>query len=148
MAHFEELETKSPLKKNFPESVVARFRDRSQIDFEIGFYRTILEHSPNYVDVLRCQAELYSRKGMAHEGLQLERRLALLMPEDEVVRYNLACSLALVGRVEEAVAQLKEAVNLGYDDWLQIEADHDLDNLRDQADFQQFLRDFMPKAPY
>ncbi len=128
----------------FPEGVIAPFRDRDQLDFEVEFFGAILRRSPDYVDVLRCQARAWARKGFHHRGLEVETRLSELLPEDCVVAYDLACILSLMGRKQEAIQQLIQAVQKGYSDWLHLETDRDLDALRDEPAFQDFLRRYSP----
>ena len=100
---------------------------KSQLDFDIAFFDRILQRRPDYVDVLRCQGELLSRKGLHQLALAVDRRLAELLPEDYVVRYNLACSLAVGGYRREAIATLRTALEQGYDDFDYMESDSDLD---------------------
>jgi predicted Zn-dependent protease len=125
-----------------PDSVVAGFRDQSQIDFDIGFFDQILLRGPDYVDVLRCQGELLTRKGLHERALQIDRRLSHLLPFDPVVHYNLACSLALVGERQEAIATLRRALDRGYSDWEYLTSDTDLESLRDEPEFLALLRDY------
>src|SRR5690606_37869095 len=89
-------------------------------DFEMEFFGRVLERSPNHADALRVQAELYSRRGDYAKSLPLDRRLAELLPHRCVVRYNLACSLAMTDRLVEAIEQLREAIRLGYDDFAHL----------------------------
>lgn len=134
------------LSQKIPEAVIAPLRDRSQIDFEIEFFQTILDRSPNYVEVLRALAELYTRKGLHAQGLGLDLRLVELLPKDCFVRYNLACSLALAGRKSEAIDRLREAIGLGYIDWQHMEADPDLGTLRKEPAYLQLVRELRTRA--
>ncbi len=93
-------------------------------------------------DVLRCQGELLSRKGLNDLALVVDRRLAKLLPADFVVRYNLACSLAVGGFRREAIAALRKALEQGYDDFEYLENDGDLDSLREDPTFHALLREF------
>lgn len=127
---------------DLPRSVLARFASQSQLDFEIEFFDRILQRDPNYIDVLRCQGELLARKGMYERALQLDRRLAELLPNDCVVHYNLACSLALGQMQHEAIEELRAALEHGYDDIPYLEADADLDSLREHPDYLALLREF------
>ncbi|HVC97227.1 MAG TPA: hypothetical protein VND64_26340 [Pirellulales bacterium] len=115
---------------------------QSQLDFDIAFYDAILECDPEYVDVLRCQGELLSRKGLHGRALTIDRRLAGLLPGDPVVHYNLACSLAMGGLEEESLAALVAALEAGYDDFEHLEFDKDLDGLRANPAFHALLRRF------
>lgn len=77
--------------------------------------------------------------GRYAEGLAVDSRLVELAPEDSTARYNLACSLALLGRREEALVQLELAVRCGYDDAAHLAADPDFASLRDDPQFQALL---------
>jgi hypothetical protein len=118
----------------------AEFQRQSQIDFDIAFYEAIVERGSDYVDVLRCLGELLSRRGLHERALAIDRRLANLAPGDCVVQYNLACSLALGGFDDEALAALKAAFNAGYRDFAHLAEDRDLDSLRDKPAFRALLR--------
>jgi tetratricopeptide (TPR) repeat protein len=108
-------------------------------DFEIIFYENLLKNRPNFIQALVSLGDAYTRKGFYNEGLEVDRKLVQLKPEDPVVHYNLACSLSLVGEVEQAFAELKKAVLLGYDDFSYILEDPDLENLRKHLQFKEFF---------
>jgi tetratricopeptide (TPR) repeat protein len=114
--------------------------DLSETDFEIQFHEAILRGSPNYVDVLRRLGHLLTGHGQYMRGLEMDQRLVALRPDDPVARYNLACSLALTARCAESIAELRKAIELGYDDFAHMEVDDDLDNLRGNAEFQAILK--------
>lgn len=115
---------------------------KSQLDFDLDFYDGILRRAPNYVDVLRCQGELLNRKGLHERALLIDRRLAGLLPHDCVVQYNLACSLARLGRRREAIKALRKAIEEGYSDFDYLLADGDLDDLRGEPAFKRLLRKY------
>jgi hypothetical protein len=115
---------------------------KSQLDFDISFFGRILERNADYVDVLRCQGALLSRKGLHSLALAIDRRLAQLLPDDGVIRYNLACSLASSGQTVEAIAALRAALESGYDDFEYMEQDGDLDPLRKHPAYRALLREF------
>jgi len=132
----------APVAGEFPDSLIARFRDQSQLDFEIEFFEQILARHPDYIDVLRCQGELLTRKGLYGRGLQVDLRLVDLCPHDCVVRYNLACSYALTGKKREAISALRQAIEDGYDDLSYLEVDRDLESLHDEPEYRKLLKDF------
>jgi hypothetical protein len=127
-----------------PEAVVASFRDRSQLDFDLAFFDQLLQREPDYVDVLRCQGELLTRKGQHERALVIDRRLVVLLPGDSVVHYNLACSLALLGEPHDAIAALRRSLECGYSDLDYLKIDSDLDSLRDEPEFRALLSDYCP----
>ncbi|MDD4955078.1 MAG: hypothetical protein PHP17_03450 [Candidatus Omnitrophica bacterium] len=112
---------------------------RKKKDFEIKFYEGLLSKSPNFFNALASLGDAYTRKGFYQEGLEVDRKLVNLKPEDPVARYNFACSLSLMGEVEEAFTELKKAILLGYDDFSYILKDPDLENLRKYQKFSAFL---------
>jgi tetratricopeptide (TPR) repeat protein len=132
----------NPLGGELPDDVVSPLRDQSQLDFDIAFYGHILERAALYVDVLRCQGELLTRKGLHQQALQIDRRLVELLPDDEVVHYNLACSLALAGDTPDALNALRSALERGYDDFDYLLADADLNSLREEPEYQALLREY------
>ncbi|MDP2922595.1 MAG: hypothetical protein Q8O30_02585 [Candidatus Omnitrophota bacterium] len=108
-------------------------------DFEIKFYEGLLEKKPNFVEALISLGDAYTRKGFYQEGLEVDRKLTKLKPEDPIVHYNFSCSLSLVEEVEQALKELKKAVLLGYDDFDYILRDCDLENLRKHPQFKDFF---------
>ena len=111
----------------------------NQLDFDIDFFERLLARRPDAVEVLRVLAELVSRKGLLDRAVELDRQLVVLLPNDFLARYNLACSLARAGRPDEAIDSLSRAILLGYDDLAHMEADPDLESLRNHPDFQALL---------
>ena len=120
----------------------AHATDQNQIDFELDFFTGVLERSPDYVDVLRVMGHLLTLKGRYAEGLQVDKRLVGLRPNDCLAHYNLACSYALLKRNELALKTLRRAVELGYCDFRYMREDRDLESIRHDPRFRQLLREF------
>ena len=116
-------------------------KQRPQIDFEIDFYERILNRDPEYVEVLMRLGELFAEKGWRRRTLQVDLRLVRLRPSDCSVVYNLACSYATLHQVDEALRELRRAVELGFDDYRQLMVDPDLVSLRLTQDFVAFVRE-------
>jgi tetratricopeptide (TPR) repeat protein len=110
------------------------------LDFEIDFYRAIIEKSPDYVEALSILGDAYTRKGLYREGLEIDRRLTTLRPRDPVAHYNLACSYSLNHRKKEALASLRKSIKLGYSDIVHIATDGDLAPLHDDRLFHTLIR--------
>lgn len=123
-------------------SVPVRTADQGQLDFELDFYSRILERFPDFVDVLRVQGNNLTLKGRYAEGLQIDRRLVQLRPNDALAHYNLACSYALLKKVDLALKMLRKAIELGYRDFRYMREDRDLDTVRHDPRFRQLLREF------
>ena len=116
--------------------------EQHQLDFEIDFFGRILERRPDFVDVLRVMANNLTLKGRYVEGLQVDKRLVQLRPNDALAHYNLACSYALLKRSELAIKTLRRAVELGYHDFRYMREDRDLDSIRHDPRFRQLLREY------
>jgi tetratricopeptide (TPR) repeat protein len=98
--------------------------------WEIAFYEDVLKRQPDYVEVLHQLGSLYTSNEMYAEGLKIDQRLATLRKNDPIVRYNLACSYALLRQTDKAFKALNEAVALGYSDADHMDDDKDLDSVR------------------
>jgi tetratricopeptide (TPR) repeat protein len=119
-----------------------RLVDQSQLDFELDFYGGILQRQPEYVDVLRVMGNLLTLKGRYTDGLQIDRRLVQLRPQDALAHYNLACSYALLQKPDLALKTLRRAVELGYRDFRYMREDRDLDSIRHDPRFRQLMREY------
>lgn len=119
---------------------------RSQIDFEIDFYERILNRDPYYVEVLMRLGELFAEKCWHRRTLQIDQRLVGIRPHDPCAIYNLACSYALLHQDEDAMRELRRAVELGFEDYHQLVIDPDLASLRLTQDFVQFMRQLQNPA--
>lgn len=121
---------------------LARLAEQSQLDFELDFFAGILHRHPCYVDVLRAQGTNLTLKGRYADGLQIDKRLVQLRPTDPLAHYNLACSFALLKRIDHAIKTLRRAVELGYRDFRYMSEDRDLDSIRHDPRFRALLREY------
>ena len=121
-------------------AAVTRWKSQDQLEFDIEFYDRNLERNPDQIEVLRVQGELLSRRGLHRRALKVDQRLVELRPLDGVAHYNLACSLALLGNSQEALAALWQAFEVGYDDVVHLESDPDLESLRELPGYQDLLQ--------
>jgi tetratricopeptide (TPR) repeat protein len=116
------------------------FGDLGQAEFELDFYERILARHPNYVIVLLALGKLLTCNGLHARSLEVHRRLVILLPHDYLAHYNLACSLARQGMTIEAIEELARAIELGYDDFGQLEVDPDLASLRKLPAYRKLVR--------
>jgi tetratricopeptide (TPR) repeat protein len=120
----------------------ARVQEQNQLDFELEFFAGILAKKADYIDVLRIVGNLLTLRGRFADGLQIDKRLIQLRPRDFLAHYNLACSLALLRRPDQALKALRRAVELGYRDFRYMHEDRDLASVRHDPRFKQLLREF------
>src|SRR5687768_16661610 len=110
--------------------------------FQISVYEEHLTCVPDDAEVLEALGHLLTRIGRHSEGLAADQRLVELRPDEPVAHYNLACSLALIGQHDEALARLRIAMSMGFRDAGFIRKDRDLKSLRDDPRFEALLREF------
>jgi tetratricopeptide (TPR) repeat protein len=108
-------------------------------DFELIFFERLVDKYPKFVDALVPLAELYTRKGLLDKGLDLDRRVVALRKNDPIAHYNLACSLALLKRKQDALAALEDAIKLGYCDFAYMKRDSDLATLHPLPKFRSLI---------
>ena len=116
-----------------------RSKSEELLDFEITFYEKLFTAYPDFIDVLTPLAEAYTRRGLHEKGLQVDLRLAALRKDDPLAWYNLACSYALLKRLDESLEALRRALTLGYADVTHLRSDPDLLNLRQSPKHRQVL---------
>jgi len=117
-------------------------------EFLVDFYEVVTARQPENLEALAELAQAHTRLGQWERGLELDRRLARIMPEDPTIRYNLSCSLALTNRTLEALEALEEAVALGYDDVEYLLSDPDMEPLKDEPRFVELVRRLRLQTAY
>ncbi|MCK5213967.1 MAG: hypothetical protein KAR05_01255 [Candidatus Omnitrophica bacterium] len=105
-------------------------KEQKEMDFEIEFYEGIISKRRDFIEALIALGDLYTKRGSFSKGLDVDKRLAQLRTDDPYIFYNLACSHSLLNNIEEALAAIKKAIDIGYDDFKFLESDDDLVNLR------------------
>lgn len=106
---------------------------------ELEFLQDIARRLPDDTNVMRALGDLYTRTGAYADGLRVDENLSRLCAEDPIVWYNLACSLSLSGRPDDALDALNRAVELGYNDYDAMKKDPDLTALHGDARFESIL---------
>jgi len=112
-------------------------------DWEIEFFKGIVDASPNYVEALTHLGNLYTRRGDYEKGLEIDKRLVKLRPDDPIVHYNLACSLSLTGQLGAALSELEKAIEQGYVDYSYMLKDKDLEKVRNDPRFFDLIAKFI-----
>jgi tetratricopeptide (TPR) repeat protein len=108
-------------------------------EFTIWFFENIIEENPNYVDCLMYLGNAYTANGMYEKGLMVDQKLSLLRPKDPMVHYNLACSYALLKKIDTAFDALEKAITLGYKDVYHLEMDKDMAYLREDIRYKKLI---------
>tara|TARA_R100000027_G_scaffold67429_1_gene66085 strand:- start:9867 stop:10277 length:411 start_codon:yes stop_codon:yes gene_type:complete len=120
---------------------------QEDLSFEIEFFENLSRRNPKDVRVLEVLAHYYTRSGKIGDGLRVDRRIVRHDPDNPIAHYNLACSLALKNRKDDAVASLRDAVERGYTDADWMVKDEDLKNLREFIPFLELVREVANESP-
>lgn len=120
---------------SLPPELQERF-EHLGLEFLAEFLGRASARHPERLETLAELATTLTRLGRLEEGLAADQRLVRLVPDDPTAHYNLACSLALLGRKETALDALERAFELGYRDGEHLAADEDLDALRAEPRFR------------
>ena len=110
------------------------------VEFLVEVLRAHVGRHPRSLDALAELGHALTRLGRVDEGLDVDRQLVRLVPDNPTVHYNLACSLALTGRKDDSLDALETAVDLGYDDSEFLREDDDLQGLRGELRFERLVR--------
>ena len=121
-------------------TAVREHLDQVGLEFLAEFLSRAVQKQPENMDALTELGRVLTELGRFDEGLAVDMSLAQLAPQNPIVHYNLGCSLALLGRREEALASLRRAIELGYDDPDFLRSDDDLSSLREDPEFLALLR--------
>lgn len=114
--------------------------EEAGLEFLAQFLGIESRRHPKNLEALAELGHALTRLGRIGEGLEVDRRLVRLAPDNSTVHYNLACSLCLLDRPLEALDALERSVELGYDDAGHLLADEDLQILREDPRFRAVIR--------
>jgi tetratricopeptide (TPR) repeat protein len=117
----------SKIKKSTPNEV------------ELHFLKKVAKRLPEDIKLLQALAELYTKTGQYEAGLRVDIKLSHLVPNDDLVWYNLGCSYALTERFDEAFDALAKSIDLGYSDYDWMKTDPDLGSLYADPRFESLL---------
>ena len=83
----------------------------------------------------------YGKLGEHQRAIEDFDRAIALDPEYAAAYYNKACTFALMGRVDEAITQLRKAVEFDEEFRDLVTTDEDFDGIRDDARFRSLIGD-------
>jgi tetratricopeptide (TPR) repeat protein len=90
--------------------------------------------------VLNKLARAYSSQGNYSKGLQCLTELKEIIPDDPEVYYNLACLNSRIGKIDEAVNNMQDAVKKGFQNWNLLKNDPDLANIRNTEEYNKLIQ--------
>ena len=118
---------------------MSQLSDKRENEAEVRLLEGVRRRCPDDDLVWRALADLYTRVGRYEDGLAEDLKLANAFPCEPDIWYNLACSHALLGHIDEAFRALHKAVECGYSNVEWMKQDEDLLSIRKDPRFQQVL---------
>lgn len=113
---------------------------KENLDFEITFYEKLIQEKKDFVEALIPLGDAYTKRGMFKKGLEVDKKLIKLKPNDENCWYNLACSYSLLENIDKAFGALEKAIRLGYCEFSFMNHDPDLNNLRKDSRYKILIK--------
>ncbi len=116
-------------------------------DEAIASYRKQLklgeEHLERHPDDSRAcimAANAYANLQDADRSAHFAARAIAMDPEDPMLLYNVACLYGVLGRADDCLTALEQAVNKGWGDKAWLEHDSDFDTVRNQPRYLALIR--------
>jgi tetratricopeptide (TPR) repeat protein len=81
------------------------------------------------------------------KALQLFLQQFSLTPSNPITLYNLACTESRLGKIDQALKYLKDAIQNGYSDVEHMKKDTDLESLRNNEEFKNIVSELEKNPP-
>jgi TolB-like protein/Tfp pilus assembly protein PilF len=85
-------------------------------------------------------ATAYASLGNAERSAYYAQRAMSVDPEDPMMLYNVACAYSILGKSDDCLSALEQAVSKGWSDKDWLEHDSDLDGIRGEAKYLAIVR--------
>lgn len=85
-------------------------------------------------------SQSYANSGEKDKAIDYANQSLQIDPDDVMLLYNVACTYALLGKADDAIACLERAVDKGFGHKEWLDHDPDLDPLRENPRFQTISR--------
>ncbi len=108
----------------------------------ISDYNKAIEFKPDNNLSYKNRSAIYIELKQYDKALSDLSKVLELNPEDPNGHYNLACLHSLLKDKDKSIEHLKTAIDKGYNDIDELEADEDLDFIRDTQKYRDILEQF------
>lgn len=98
--------------------------------------RTFRVYQENWQQAEQAYAAKDYERAAAHY-----QKVAEVLPFEPTTRFQLACCYARLGKIDQALSSLREAVRFGWEDVSKLERSDDLKELREKPQFAQILKE-------
>lgn len=109
-------------------------------DAAIISYSKAIILEPNKSQLYNGLGLAYYRKNEMRSALKNFSYASKINPSDATARYNIACVLSIMGRQQEALSFLEEAINLDPRLLTNASTDNDFNNIRGSSTFQSIVQ--------
>ena len=103
-------------------------------------YEKALHHHKGFKEATINLSTAYMKNKRFDKALETLQAGQKKFPEDPLIDYNLACYYSLTENLEPGLSALQKAVEKGYKQFKQMEADPDLNNLRQSGEYQAWKK--------
>lgn len=116
-----------------------------QYDSAVVVYKKALEIDPEYYNAYFNLGITFNRMKQYDSSIAYFRRAIQLNPQPNITYYLLAGSYARNNKTEEALSNLKLALEKGYDNYEYIIVEPDLDSIRKNKAYKDMMKKYFPK---
>ena len=109
-----------------------------QFEEAIINYKKALHHNKIFKEATINLSTAYMKISDFDKALKTLQNGIMQDPKDPHIHYNYACYYSLIGQLKFSLKKLKEAIDLGFDQFKQIQTDPDLKNLRKSDEFKNW----------
>lgn len=103
-------------------------------------YKMALHHNPDSAETHINLSTTYLRMKEYDSAYSTLKNLEGKAPSNPLLFYNFACYYSLTNQIEAGLTALKHAVDLGYTNLEEIKEDPDLENLRRDPGFIEWIK--------
>jgi len=103
-------------------------------------YKKALHHHKEFKQATINLSTAYMKNKRYDKALETLQAGQKKFPQDPLIDYNLACYYSLTENLEPGLSALQKAVEKGYKQFKQMEADPDLNNLRQSGEYKTWKK--------
>jgi len=101
----------------------------------ISHYKMAIKINPDLAEAYTNLSAAYLNKKNFKLSLKTLNSLESINPNHPLLHYNFSCYYALLGNIPKGIDSLKKAIENGYKNLQSLETDPDLENLRQNPQF-------------
>ena len=111
-----------------------------QFEEAIINYKKAFHHNKNFKEATINLSTAYMKNSDFDTALKTLQKGIMMDSKNPHLYYNYACYYSLIGQPKASLKKLKEAIELGFEQFKQIQIDPDLENLRKSDEFKNWAK--------